>query len=151
MSLERFREAADERTAHLRMTPELHARILAALSGRRGARHRGALLVLAACMMVMIVSAGILALEGDWFAKEPSPDNGLNLASGQQVEVRLSDWKFTNETVLTPTEGENGLWGYTDETGRWIVEPVYVKAGEVKGISALVVDEDGKEYFLTFY
>jgi|GEM_PF-3856736 len=181
MSLDRFREAAEEKTAHLRMTPELQARILASLHEKKPVRYRFAVVSAAACLMVMALSAGILAMGNGgrlpWqqpslpsIVEAPSQESpqpsagthlaqdallsekyGLQLVSGDSGEMyTLAKWERTEDTIITPKEGDDGLWGYVDENGDWLVEPMFLEAHPVSGISARVVDQDGNVRLFLF-
>lgn len=44
----------------------------------------------------------------------------------------------SERTVLLPREAENGLWGYSDVAGNWLIEPQFDWAGKWRGDYAMV-------------
>lgn len=44
----------------------------------------------------------------------------------------------SERTVLLPREAENGLWGYSDVVGNWLIEPQFDWAGKWRGDYAMV-------------
>ncbi len=150
MSLDRFREIAQEKTAHLVMTPELRDRILAQLKKPQPRRHRVAWVTAAACLVVMALSAGILALGSQGLlggasddliaAAQPAFKSPVDFSATKTISVEL-----TGAQRIGPKQDENGLWGYADDTGAWVVEPEYALAHPVEGLFGTVVTAQGEE------
>lgn len=40
-----------------------------------------------------------------------------------------ASWYGLNQGLLAYQDGESGLWGYVDQSGRWLVKPVWASAG----------------------
>jgi hypothetical protein len=163
MSLDHFREIAEEKTRNVVMTQALHARIMVAMKKTVRRTHpRGAMVVAAACLVVMAVSAGVLALgtQGQWFGGEDLTAHGDLLAAQPVASALPNASLLTSEKLirLSPTalkgnifplqHEETGLWGYADEQGNWVVEPTYAKADPIEGMCGRVVTEDGEELLL---
>lgn len=75
-------------------------------------------------------------------ALEDTPPSAATLGRypDEQPPVQVGEY---GQSGFAPAQGENGLWGYVDEAGEWVIPPLYNQAGPVDGISADVVDEGG--------
>lgn len=163
MTLEDFRAVADEATLHVQMSDECARKIL--VNCRKQPQQtvaKGVWISAAACLVIMAVSAGML-ISGSMAedqGQEALPNNAgavqLSMAKDGDVPkkdlpVRYPDeeppvevGKYNN-TEYAPAKGANGLWGYVDVNGNWVILPEYTSAQPVDGISGRVLTDNNEE------
>lgn len=54
-----------------------------------------------------------------------------------------ASWYGLNQGLMAYQDGESGLWGYVDQSGRWLVEPVWASAGNYRRGYAAVQNQEG--------
>lgn len=168
MKLEQFKEIADENLKDLnvdeRMVQRIHQRLCTDSAPVRRARvPRGAYVLAAACLVVMLVSGGVLMRtlpqstapsatafrSDDTATAQPLPA----ASAASTLSSSLSTSQFIDGTTLSygieqvgafnegyaPAKATNGLYGYVNESGVWVIRAMYDEADEVFDGKATVV------------
>lgn len=168
MKLEQFKEIADENLKDLnvdeRMVQRIHQRLCTDKVTRRRSRvPRGAFALAAACLVIMLVSGGVLmrTLPKTMACKDDAPsDVGAptvqslpDVGQASTLSSTLSTSQFIDGSTLSygiaqvgaynegfaPAMATNGLYGYVNESGVWVVRAMYDEAEEVFDGKATVV------------
>ena len=168
MRLEQFKEIADENLKDLnvdeRMVQRIHQRLCTDKAPRSRPRvPRGAYVLAAACLVVMIISGGVLmrtlpqsaARASD--AQDGPGTSAMQLlpeaSAASTLSSSLSTSQFIDGSTLSygiaqvgafnegyaPAMATNGLYGYVNESGVWVVRAMYDEADEVFDGKATVV------------
>lgn len=174
MDLENFKRIADEQTADVVMTPELSARILSRCTGPRlvgkpvraaNPRRRALLVAMVACLAVIALSAGMLAVHSGKPIASPTSlpaADEVALVSSEANVVKVASTPLDAETLqaqlsakgieltgefrdgYAPARNAEGLYGYVDQWGKWKIEPAYLSASELADGVATVIDQSGE-------
>ena len=168
MKLEQFKEIADENLKDLnvdeRMVQRIHQRLCTDRVPRSRPRvPRGAYVLAAACLVVMLVSGGVLmrtlpknlapADSGYQFAATATAQPLPEASAASTLSSSLSTSQFIDGSTLSygiaqvgafnegyaPAMATNGLYGYVNESGVWVVRAMYDEADEVFDGKATVV------------
>ncbi len=164
MRLEDFRDIADEKTERLVMTPELHRRILYNCQKKKPVS-RSVWIAAAACFVIMVISGVALVHHMD-----VSGGDGMiataRLAQGEITdnttsEAHIAVSAMSKQPVVdikalpmpveigeysegyAPARNEEGLWGYVDNDGEWVIAPQYAEVSPVKNLRATAICTDG--------
>ncbi len=152
MRLEDFRDIADEKTESLVMTPELHRRILYNCQKKKPVS-RSVWIAAAACFVIMVISGVALVHHMDVsggdgmiatarLAQGELTDNTTSeahIAVGAMSKQPVADIKALPMPVeigeysegYAPARNEEGLWGYVDSDGEWVIAPQYAEVSPV--------------------
>ena len=166
MKLEQFREIADENLKDLnvdeRMVQRIHHRLCTDRAPVKRARvPRGAYMLAAACLVVMLVSGGVLmrtlpqsaAPSGSTFRSTATAQPLPAASAASTLSSSLSTSQFIDGSTLSygiaqvgafnegyaPAKATNGLYGYVNESGVWVIRAMYDEADEVFDGKATVV------------
>ena len=145
MKLEQFKEIADENLRDLYVDERIVSRIhrkLCAVPVRRKARvPRASALLAAACVVVMLLSGGVL-LHGTGLLQPAVPHNSAVSTLSSSVETSeyidgstlsygVAEVGAFCEEGYAPARGTNGLYGYVNRDNVWVVPAMYDAAEDV--------------------
>ncbi len=164
MSLERFKEEADEQLKEITMDPAIQARILFRIREEENkARQKparspwyfraGVTFGAAAAALVLMFVTGVLPLPGRTPAANAPVRGDPNTNQAQPISADMIDLPTSDEQLaieygvynlqkfqegFAAAQNENGFWGFVDETYHWVVEPVYEEVSAVENGTASV-------------
>lgn len=169
MRLEDFKRVADEALAELtvdeRMVSRIHQGMCGVTVKKRQRTRRAPLLLAAGFAAVMLLSGGML-LRGTGLLSGPQAQplhagtlsrpefNAVSRLSGAVQTSVFSDGTVLPYAVASvgeysegfaPARATNGLYGYVDESGVWVVHARYESAGAVADGHAEVTLEGASE------
>ncbi len=165
MKLEQFREIADENLKDLnvdeRMVFKIRQKMCAVQVEKKPRIPRAAYALAAACVAVMAISGGVLLATGSALdgLRHPMQDVPMQISfaqpenSASTLSSQLATSQFIDGSTLSygikqigeysegfaPAQATNGLYGYINEEGFWVVRALYDEVQPVQDGKAVVV------------
>lgn len=173
--LQDFKRIANERTKDIIADERMVQRVRVAIAEQKPQKARRgvvAYVAAAACVMVMLVSGAILltpylnlgqveqqdhagvqlfAEPGSQGMATPHPlvaEGGSKTFDGKELGYGIAEVGAFSEG-FAPAKATNGLYGYVNGDGLWVIEAQYEEAGQVLNLQATVV-KNGAESLVVF-